>query len=228
MGLVAGTLFAVECVCIFLGLQYSGAARVSVFLYTSPLWVAVALHYLLPSERLVFRQWLGLFFAFCAVFFTLREGFLAPAQPSQWIGDVLGLLAGMFWGMTTVVIRTSNLMRITPEKLLMYQVGFSGLTLPVVSLLIGERWYWDWSTTTQVSMALQIVVGAFLTYLIWMWILGRYPATKVSVFTFLTPVFALIFGAMWLGEPVTFTLLAALALVGAGIVLVNRKPVAKR
>jgi drug/metabolite transporter (DMT)-like permease len=66
-----------------------------------------------------------------------------------------------------------------------------------------------------------MAVGAFASYLVWMWVLGRYPATKVSAFAFLTPVFSLVFGALWLGEAVTPALLAALALVAAGIVLVN-------
>ena len=61
------------------------------------------------------------------------------------------------------------------------------------------------------------------SFLVWMWMLGHYQATKISVFVFLTPVFALLFGALWLHEPVTRNLLAALALVAAGIVLVNRK-----
>jgi drug/metabolite transporter (DMT)-like permease len=69
----------------------------------------------------------------------------------------------------------------------------------------------------------QVFVGAFASYLTWMWMLGRYPATKLSSFVFLTPVFALVFAAVWLGEPITAKLVAALALVGVGIVLVNRK-----
>ena len=46
-------------------------------------------------------------------------------------------------------------------------------------------------------------------------------ATKLSVFVFLTPVFAILFGALWLKEPITLGLMGAMALVGAGIVLVN-------
>jgi len=69
-------------------------------------------------------------------------------------------------------------------------------------------------------------VGAFVSYLAWMWMLARYPATKMSSFVFLTPVFALLFGAAWLGEPITAGLVAALGLVAVGIVLVNRKPAA--
>ena len=53
--------------------------------------------------------------------------------------------------------------------------------------------------------------------------LGRYPATRISAFVFLTPVFALLFGSLWLHEPVTINLLISLAMVAAGIMLVNRK-----
>jgi drug/metabolite transporter (DMT)-like permease len=73
-------------------------------------------------------------------------------------------------------------------------------------------------------LLLQTVAGAFASYLAWMWMLGRYPATKISVFVFLTPVFALLFGALWLNEPVTVNLLASLFMVAGGIVLVNLKP----
>ena len=71
---------------------------------------------------------------------------------------------------------------------------------------------------------MQTLVGAFASYLAWMWLLRHYPATKLSSFTFLTPVFALVFGVALLGEPLTVQLVLALAGVAVGIVLVNRKP----
>lgn len=46
----------------------------------------------------------------------------------------------------------------------------------------------------------------------------------MSSFVFLTPVFALLFGAFWLGETITPGLLAALTLVAVGIIVVNRRP----
>ncbi len=122
--------------------------------------------------------------------------------------------------------RSPALMRVAAEKLLFYQVGVSAVVLPLLSLALGERWVWQFSNFALTSLALQTVVGAFLSYLAWMWMLGRYPATRISVFVFLTPLFALLFGALWLHEPVTPSLLAALALVAAGIVLVNRRPAA--
>ncbi len=168
-------------------------------------------------------QWVGLSCAFAAIVFTMREGFSSTLEMAWW-GNLLALGAGMFWGLTTVVIRSSALARVSAEKLLFYQVAFSALTLPVLSLGLGETWTWQFSGFALVSMLLQTVVGAFASYLVWMWMLGHYPATRISVFVFLTPVFTLLFGNLWLGEPVTFNLVAALALVAVGIALVNRKP----
>ena len=108
--------------------------------------------------------------------------------------------------------------------MLLYQVGVSAVTLPLLSLALGEAWNWRWSAFATVSMTAQTVVGAFASYLVWMWLLTHYPATKMSAFVFLTPVFALLFGALWLGEAVTLPLVGALALVAVGIVLVNRRP----
>lgn len=219
-GLLAGTLFALEFVFLFVGLQYTTASRLTLLLYTAPLWVALVLPWWVPAERLRPLQWLGLVCAFLGVAWVLQSP--ADAQyPRQWLGDGMGLLAGMLWGVTTVVIRASTLTRVAPEKLLFYQLGVSSLLLPCISLALHERWNWQLSPFAWGSVALQAGVGAFLSYLVWMWVLGRYPATKVSVFTFLTPVFALIAGALWLGEPVSTHLVAALLVVGLGIALVN-------
>ena len=219
-GLLTASLFAAEFACIYLGLQHTAASRLTVFLYTSPFWVAALLPLFVKSERLRPMQWLGLACAFIAVVFALREGLGGGSGH----GDLLGLLAGALWGLTTVSIRATGLTRISPEKLLFYQVACTGVALSAVSLALGEVWTWAWSPFAWLSVAVQTGVGAFASYLAWMWMLGHYPATKISAFVFLTPLFALLFGNLMLGEAVTATLLVSMALVAGGIVLVNRKP----
>ncbi len=220
-GLLAGTLFAGEFACLYIGLQHGAASRLTLFLYTSPFWVATLLPLFVPSERLRASQWLGLACAFVALAFAL--GGNLNAGQGQWWPDLLGLAAGMLWGLTTVVMRSSNLTRCSPEKLLFYQLSVSALCLPFLSLALGEVWVWRMSTMAIGSLFLQTVVGAFASYLVWMWMLGRYPAAKMSAFVFLTPVFTLVFAALWLGEPVTLSLVASLCLVAVGIFLVNRR-----
>ena len=225
-GLLAGALFASEFACIYIGLQYTTASRLTVFLYCSPFWVALLLPRFVPGEGLRGWQWLGLAGAFAGVGLAMGDGLFGPANaalPRAWLGDLLGLMGGLLWALTTVVIRTTPLARVAPAKQLFYQVAVSTAVLPVLSLGLGEAWVWQFSAFAWGSLLVQALVGAFVSYLAWMWMLAHYPATKISVFVFLTPVFALLFGALWLGEPVTPGLVAALVLVAAGIVLVNRR-----
>ena len=221
-GLLAGSLFATEFAFIYIGLQATSASRLTVFLYTAPFWVAVLVPLWVKSEKLHGLQWLGLVFAFAGVVFALREGFAGNGIATLH-GDMLGLAAGMLWGLTTVVIRSSSLSKISAEKLLFYQLAVSAACFPLLSLALGEAWVWRFSPFAITSLFLQTAVGAFASYLAWMWMLGRYPATKISVFVFLTPLFALLFGTLWLKETVTPGLMAALAAVAVGIVLVNRQ-----
>jgi len=222
-GLLVGLLFAAEFVFIYLGLQHTSASRLTVFLYTSPFWVALLLPRLVPSERLRPLQWAGLCLAFAAVAVAFSEAFLHGSAPGQWKGDAMGLAAGLFWGLTTVAIRTTRIATVAAEKSLFYQLGVTAAVTPVLSLALGEAWSFDYSDLAWGAVFLQTAVGAFASYLAWMWMLRHYPVTRMATFTFLTPLFALVFGVVLLGEPLTLQLVIALLGVAAGIVLVNRR-----
>ncbi|RYZ12423.1 MAG: DMT family transporter [Comamonadaceae bacterium] len=222
-GLLAGALFAGEFVCIYIGLQHTAASRLTVFVYTAPFWVALLLPRLVPAERLRGVQWIGLAIAFAGVVAAFGESF-GQADRGWLLGDALALAAGMLWGLTTLTIRASRLATASAEKTLFYQVGVTALVSPLLSLMWGEPWRLDYSNWAWTSIALQTVIGAFASYLCWMWLLRHYPATHISSFTFLTPLFALVFGVAWLNEPLTPQLMVALAGVGFGLLLVNRRP----
>ncbi|MGV3493743.1 MAG: DMT family transporter [Ramlibacter sp.] len=229
-GLLAGALFAGEFACIYLGLRDTAASRLTVFLYTSPFVVALFLPRFVPSEKLRTVQWVGLVIAFAAVAVAFSEGFTGRSTPRQLRGDALGLAAGILWGLTTLVIRSSRLGTASAEKTLFYQVAVTAAVAPLLSLGMGEAWSLHYSGFAWLSLGLQTAIGAFASYLAWMWMLRHYPATRLSSFTFLAPLFALLFGVLLLGEHLTPQLLVALAAVAVGIVLVNRKkaPVAAR
>ncbi|MBP7544931.1 MAG: DMT family transporter, partial [Acidovorax sp.] len=170
-GLLAGALFAGEFACIYVGMQYTTASRLTVFLYGSPFWVALLLPRFIPGERLRGWQWLGLAAAFVGVGLALGDGMTgrAPdAHPLAWLGDVLGLVAGLMWALTTVVIRSTALARVAPEHQLLYQVAVSTALLPLLSLALGEPWSWDFSAFAWASLLVQALVGAFASYLAWM------------------------------------------------------------
>ena len=74
------------------------------------------------------------------------------------------------------------------------------------------------------ALLFQAVYIVAITYVLWFWLVQRYPASGLSSFTFLTPVFGVLFGGILLGEPLGATIFMALGLIVAGLVLVNRSP----
>jgi len=223
-GVVAGALFAAEFVCIFIGLQFTTASRMVVFIYTAPFVVALGMPLVSPAERLRLVQAVGLVLAFAGVAWAFAEGFSRPAAgPRQWLGDGLGVLAGVLWGATTLAIRASKLTHSSAEKTLLYQLAFSALLLLAGALATEPAPLHALSPLAWSSLAFQIVVVSFASYLVWFWLIRHYPATPIASFTMLTPIFGLILGALLLAEPITARLLIALATVATGIFLVNRR-----
>jgi drug/metabolite transporter (DMT)-like permease len=223
-GVLAGLLFAGEFCFIYLGLMHTSASRLTVFLYTSPFVVAILLPRVVPGEHLRRIQWAGLVIAFLAVAIAFSEGFLHSSPVAgQWRGDLMGLAAGVLWGLTTLTIRATRLTSASAEKTLFYQLAVTAIVAPALSLALGEVWGVDYSAVAWGSLVLQTGVGAFASYLTWMWMLRHYPATQMATFTFLSPVFALVFGVVLLGEPLTPQLVVALSGVALGIVLVSRR-----
>ena len=221
-GLLAGLLFAAEFFCIFIGLQFTSASRMVVFIYIAPLIVALGMPLIARSERLSGLQIAGLLLAFAGVAWAFAEGFSRPAiGPRQWVGDALGVLAGVLWGATTLAVRASALTRASAEKTLLYQLVVSALLLLAAAVVTQVPLPSHVSSLAWAALAFQVVIVTFASYLVWFWLVRHYPATRLSAFTMLTPVFGLFLGAGLLAEPITARLLLALATVASGIFLVN-------
>jgi drug/metabolite transporter (DMT)-like permease len=222
-GLLAGSLFAAEFACIFVGLQFTTASRMAVFLYLAPFVVALGMPRIARTEQLGALQWAGLCLAFVGVAWAFAEGFSQDiSTPRQLIGDALGVAAAVLWGATTLVIRATRLATASAEKTLLYQLAVSGLALCGAGAVAGERWPAQLSPLVAGSLLFQVAVVSFASYLLWFWLIRHYPATRLAAYTLLTPVFGLVAGAWWLAEPVTMRLLTALATVAFGIYAVNR------
>ena len=222
-GLAAGLLFAAEFACIFIGLQYTAASRMVVFLYTAPFVVALCMPLIARHERLSAVQVFGLVLAFAGVVWAFGEGLGAKAQgPLQWLGDALGIAAAVLWGATTLLLRATRLSATLPEKALLYQLVVSAAALAAASAVAGEAPPQQFTGASLWPLAFQTVVITFASYLAWFWLVRHYPATQVSAFTLLTPVFGLIAGVVLLNEALTLRIVTALLAVVLGLVLVNR------
>jgi drug/metabolite transporter (DMT)-like permease len=225
-GLAAGLLFAGEFVCIFFGLTLTSASRMAVFLYTAPCFTAIGLHAFVAGERMRRTQWFGVAIAFVGIALAFADGFTrAPAHGGSPLaavaGDALGIAAGVLWAATTVVVRATRLSHTSASKTLFYQLAVSAVALLALAAALGEFHAIHLTPLAAASLGYQAVIVAFVSYLTWFWLLTRYTASKLSVFSFLTPLFGVGFGVVLLGESFNLRFVLAAALVLAGIVLVN-------
>lgn len=223
-GLVAGLLFGAEFFCIFVGLGHTTASRMAVFLYTAPIFTALGLHLFVPGEHLRRGQWVGVALAFLGMVLAFADGIVSPsAQGSTLIGDALGVLAGGLWAATTIVVRGSKLSAAPASKTLLYQLAVSAVLLLAMALMAGQVHQVEINGFVVASLFYQSVLIAFASYLIWFWLLRQYLASRLSVFSFLTPLFGVAFGVLLMHDHVGVRFAMAAVLVLLGIVLVNRK-----
>ncbi|HYS48846.1 MAG TPA: DMT family transporter [Xanthobacteraceae bacterium] len=220
-GIVAGLLFGLEFILIYRGLVWTTATRAVLFIYLAPFFVALGARWFLPGERLGPLQWFGLAISFAGV--AAAIGVPRPAADRfELIGDLMMVGAAAAWAATTLVIKASALARTPPEKTLLYQLVVSAPLLGLAALLVGERVNAAPSALALGSLAYQTVWVAGITFGVWFALIVRYSASRVSAFTFLTPLFGVAAGHVVLGEPIEPAFAAAVVLVVAGLVLVNR------
>jgi drug/metabolite transporter (DMT)-like permease len=220
-GIAAGLLFGGEFIFIYGGLEYTAASRMVVFIYLAPVLTALGLHWLVPGEKLSRAQWTGVLVAFAGIALAFGEAFAAAR--GTLLGDAFGMIAALLWAATTVLVRATSLARASAAKTLFYQLAVSAPMLLAASWLMGERGVVAVTPLAVASLAYQAVIVAFASYLVWFWLLTRYLAARLAVFSFLSPLFGVLFGVTILGEPLRPAFAGAALLVGAGIVLVNRR-----
>jgi drug/metabolite transporter (DMT)-like permease len=220
-GLIAGVLFAVEFMLIYRALLWTTASRAVLFLYTAPFFVVLGARWLLPSDRFAPMQWLGLFLSFAGM--AVAFGVPTPsAHARELAGDVMMVVAAAAWAATILVIKASALNRVPPEKTMLYQLVVSVPLLAIGALLLGERIIAMPSALALGSLAYQTIWVVSITFVVWFALIVRYSASRLSAFTFLTPLFGVAAGNVVLGEPITPGFAVAVGLVVSGLVLVNR------
>lgn len=220
LGIAAGLCFGVEFVLIFWGVQFTTASRAAIFVNLAPFVVALLGHFVL-GEKLSPGKIAGLAAAFSGVVLAFSEGLSLPSPNALW-GDALCIGGAILWGVTTVLIKGSALRHIEAEKTLLYQLGVSGVLGLTLSLALGETVDPDLAIAVLPAFLYQAVWVAGVTYVGWFMLIRAYPASLLSSFTFLTPLFGVAFGHALLDEPVGVKLIGALLLVAGGLYLVNR------
>ena len=219
---IAGVIFALEFLFLFLALDFTTVSRNSIIYYSMPLWLTILLFFTKNNEKISLLKLVGLILAFIGVVISITNFKIDLILNSQnLIGDILAFLAALFWAILIIIAKNSSFSKVSPEMQLLWMVMVSGPILTIFSLFIEDpirnfQLIHIWGILFQ---SIIVVAGGFL---FWLWLLSKYPASGVASFSFLTPIFTIFFGWLILSEVLTIDFLIAAFLVISGLILINR------
>ena len=219
-GVLVGLGFAAEFAFVAWGLTYTLASHMSVFLYTAPIFAALGLHLWVPGEQLSTRQWWGVGLAFIGMVIAMASS--GAYGIDIIIGDALGLLAGLSWAATTIVIRRTSLSEAPAELTLSYQLSITALLLLPFAALSGQLFSAQFTSMAVASLGFQALIISFAALMLWFTLLRRYRASQLGVFSFLGPLFGVLFGTLLLNEPLSINFIFGGGVILVGIILVTR------
>jgi drug/metabolite transporter (DMT)-like permease len=219
-GIGLGLLFSFEFFCLFLALDFTSVARASILFYSMPIWLAIGAHFLLPNERLTMQRSAGLLIAMAGVIWVLADH-EAATETRIW-GDLLALAGALGWASLALCVRLTALSNEKPEAQLFIQLLISAPVLLMLAPFFGPSLRQP-ELVHVLGLSFQIVAIAGFAFAFWFWLIKVYKASSVASFSFLSPVFSVVFGWILLGEALNATVILSLGLVTIGLILVNRR-----
>ena len=220
-GILLGTCFSVECVFVGESLNYTSAAHSVVFLYSSPIFTALAVQFL-PGEHLNVRQWAGILVAFAGIAVAFLGG-SSHFAPQVLLGDFLALLGGAAWGCSNIALRRGRIGNATAARTVLCQVSTATVLLWGYARLTHQD-HVRFSTPAILSIGFQTLVISISSYLVWFWLLRHYLTSRLMLLSFVTPLFGVLFGALLLGDRVEPYFGLGSLLVLGGILVVSVAP----
>ncbi|CAI0771275.1 MAG: DMT family transporter [Serratia liquefaciens] len=219
-GFGVGLSFALEFFFVSEGLRYTSASHMAVFLYTAPLFSAIGLHFFIRHERLSAVQWAGIAIAFGGVVLAISAMGESSGGVNQLRGDIYGLLAGLSWGGSTILIRTTGLANCSSKQTLLFQLTGACIVLSLLAMTMQDV-HFTLSSVAWSSLVFQTVIVSFISYLIWFSLLRHYQASSLGILTFMTPIFGILAGVVILGEPLQIEFVLGSVLIVLGLIVVS-------
>jgi drug/metabolite transporter (DMT)-like permease len=201
--------------------QWVPSGLTAVLFATSPLWVALAAHVALPAERLRAATAAGVLVGFAGVAVIFSEDLRALGGPRVAGAAALLLLAPLTASIGVVAMKR-------------WATGMHPLTIVAMPMALTAAAMGCVALATEAGQPVRLaglplatllylaLCGSALSFTLYFWLLGRLPATTLSLINYLTPIVALLIGGAALGEPFTPRTLAGSALVVGGVAVAMR------
>ena len=200
------------------GLQYVAAGRTVVLMYTMQLW-ALPLGWLINRDRVSLPALCGGALGFSGLFLFFNTPPVNWRDPQVVLGNCLGLSGGLSWALGACLYRRRKWQ--TPFwTQTFWQVLWTAVA--VAPLLLGPQRATIWTGPVMAMIAYNSIACTALCWWWWGKALAVMPASRAGQIVTLTPVFAVIIGALWAGEPLPPGTAASVVLICLGIVLALR------
>ena len=218
LGLVGTFLYQL---CFVAGVRRTSVGNGSLIVGISPIVIAV-MSALAGHERISLLRWAGVFMALLGLYFVLGQGVEFSTQTLT--GDLLMLGGVLCWASYSVASQ-SILKR--HSALIVIGITFSFGAGMYVLMMVPTLMHVNWGAVSAFSWFLMVasaLLALNLSYWIWYTGLKRLGGSRTSVYSYLTPIVAMIVAAIWLGEPISGNQIAGAAAIFAGLLITRFTP----
>jgi drug/metabolite transporter (DMT)-like permease len=218
LGLVGTFLYQL---CFVAGVRRTSVGNGSLIVGISPIVIAL-MSAVAGHERISLLRWAGVFMALVGLYFVVGQG--VEFSPQTLRGDLL-MLGGVVCWATYSVASQPILKRHAPLVVigLTFSIGAACYVLMMVPTLMEVNWG-GVSRFSWFLMAASALLALNLSYWIWYTGLKRLGGSRTSVYSYLTPIVAMIVAAIWLGEPISGNQVAGAAAIFAGLLITRFTP----
>lgn len=186
-----------------------------------PIWVVLINLVTSRSEKLNTLIVTGLIIGFGGLVMIFYDNIGDLSDPAHLFSIIFLLFGNLAWSYGTVYSK-----KIKWKTSLLFAAGLqmlaAGIQLTLVGLISGEASLFHPTTEGWMSLLYLAVIGSVLSYGAYLYALSKLPSTVVSLYAYVNPVIAVVFGFLLLHEQFGFYTLVAMGVTIAGVYLVNQ------
>jgi len=221
---VMGTLLFLQITTFTIGTGWTSSSNTSLYVNTFVFWVVGLEHFVMRTDRLDATRWTGLLIAAAGVIALLTQtaaGHVMQHDPPSLAGDSVLLFSACLLGVKFVYTKHA-LKVIGPTELIFWHDVVAVVQFAIAAVLWERPDFTHVTIPAALGLAYQGLLVGGVCFALQAHLLKQYSASQIAVFSFATPLFGVVLGALFRGDQLSPGLLIAGAAVAVGIYLVNR------
>ena len=225
---LAGTLLFAQIATFTIGVHLTNSTHTTILINTYIIWVLIFEHFFTGNHRITKIQLFGCLLAGTSALVTLiiksSHDNTPTTDQASIVGDMIIILSAFILAIKILFIKAS-LTKVPSGTIILWH-DFIGVLWFIPTALFFES---EQVSIEQVNdeviggLVYQGIIVGGMCFAVQTMLLKKYSATRISVFSFLTPLFGISAAAIFRDDPLSSWIFVSLILVASGIYLVNRQ-----